>query len=78
MAQTLVNVRMDEDGKKTMEENSDVFIAMPGGYGTLEEISEIIVGKQKDFDNEIKKAEDTSPKNKTSLPSALIHRIIKK
>ncbi len=32
--------------KKTMEDNSDAFIAMPGGFGTLEEVSEIIVGKQ--------------------------------
>lgn len=32
--------------KKAMEDNSDAFIAMPGGYGTLEEISEIVVGKQ--------------------------------
>lgn len=32
--------------KKTMEEKSDAFIAMPGGFGTLEEVSEIIVGKQ--------------------------------
>jgi len=32
--------------KKKMELTSDAFIAMPGGFGTLEEISEIIVGKQ--------------------------------
>ena len=32
--------------KQKMEENADAFIAMPGGFGTLEEISEIIVGKQ--------------------------------
>lgn len=32
--------------KKTMELKADAFIAMPGGFGTLEEISEIIVAKQ--------------------------------
>ncbi len=32
--------------KMTMELNADAFIAMPGGFGTLEEISEIIVAKQ--------------------------------
>ena len=32
--------------KQTMELNADAFIAMPGGFGTLEEVSEIIVAKQ--------------------------------
>ena len=32
--------------KMTMEYNADAFIAMPGGFGTLEEVSEIIVAKQ--------------------------------
>lgn len=32
--------------KKTMELKADAFIAMPGGFGTLEELSEIIVSKQ--------------------------------
>ena len=32
--------------KSTMEKHADAFIAMPGGYGTLEEVSEIIVAKQ--------------------------------
>ncbi|MCR4880938.1 MAG: TIGR00730 family Rossman fold protein [bacterium] len=32
--------------KKTMELRADAFIAMPGGFGTLEEVSEIIVSKQ--------------------------------
>ena len=32
--------------KKTMEQKADAFIAMPGGFGTLEEVSEIIVSKQ--------------------------------
>ena len=28
-----------------MEELGDAFIAMPGGFGTLEELSEIVVGR---------------------------------
>lgn len=32
--------------KSKMELNADAFIALPGGFGTLEEVSEIIVGKQ--------------------------------
>ena len=32
--------------KKKMEELSDIFLALPGGFGTLEEVSEIIVAKQ--------------------------------
>lgn len=32
--------------KATMEANSEVFIAIPGGFGTFEEIFEIIVAKQ--------------------------------
>lgn len=32
--------------KMTMEHNADAFIALPGGFGTLEEVSEIIVAKQ--------------------------------
>ena len=32
--------------KQKMEENANAFIALPGGFGTLEEISEVIVGKQ--------------------------------
>lgn len=35
--------------KKIMEEKADAFIALPGGFGTLEEISEMIVGKQLAF-----------------------------
>ena len=37
--------------KAKMEELSDMFIALPGSFGTLEEISEIIVGKQLAFHN---------------------------
>ena len=32
--------------KATMEKLSDVFVAMPGGFGTFEEIFEILVAKQ--------------------------------
>ena len=32
--------------KAAMDERSDAFIALPGGYGTLEEILEIITLKQ--------------------------------
>ena len=32
--------------KMTMEHNADAFVALPGGFGTLEEVSEIIVAKQ--------------------------------
>lgn len=32
--------------KAVMDERSDAFIALPGGYGTLEELSEIITLKQ--------------------------------
>ena len=34
------------DRKAQMEERGDAFIALPGGLGTLEEIFEIIVGRQ--------------------------------
>jgi hypothetical protein len=37
--------------KHTMEKISDGFIALPGGFGTLEEISEMITGKQLGFHN---------------------------
>lgn len=37
------------DRKQTMDELSDGFIALPGGFGTLEEISEMITGKQLGF-----------------------------
>lgn len=32
--------------KKALDENSDVFIALPGGFGTLEEVTEVITSKQ--------------------------------
>ena len=42
----LVITKDMRERKKTMELKSDAFIAMPGGFGTLEEVSEIIVSKQ--------------------------------
>jgi uncharacterized protein (TIGR00730 family) len=35
--------------KRRMVEMSDAFVALPGGFGTLEEISEVITQKQFDF-----------------------------
>ena len=35
--------------KKLMHEKSDAFIALPGGFGTLEEILEVITLKQLDY-----------------------------
>ncbi|QDR81862.1 TIGR00730 family Rossman fold protein [Sporomusa termitida] len=37
--------------KAAMDERSDAFIALPGGYGTLEEILEIITLKQLQYHN---------------------------
>ena len=37
--------------KATMEKYSDIFVAAPGGFGTFEEIFEIIVAKQLDYHN---------------------------
>ncbi|MGD9581683.1 MAG: TIGR00730 family Rossman fold protein [Vampirovibrionia bacterium] len=37
------------DRKATMEDMSEAFIALPGGFGTLEELMEIITGKQLSF-----------------------------
>ena len=34
------------DRKRTMEQHADAFIAMPGGFGTLEELLEIITLRQ--------------------------------
>ena len=45
LVKTIVTKDMRER-KATMEANSDVFIAIPGGFGTFEEIFEIIVAKQ--------------------------------
>ncbi len=37
--------------KQKMDEVSDAFIALPGGFGTLEEISEMITGRQLGYHN---------------------------
>ncbi len=42
----LVVVETMRQRKALMEENADAFIALPGGFGTLEEIIEILVLKQ--------------------------------
>lgn len=44
----IVTATMDER-KKLMRNNSDAFIALPGGFGTLEEILEVITLKQLDY-----------------------------
>jgi cytokinin riboside 5'-monophosphate phosphoribohydrolase len=44
----IVTATMDER-KSRMREMSDAFIAMPGGFGTLEEILEVITLKQLDY-----------------------------
>ncbi|HOO82965.1 MAG TPA: TIGR00730 family Rossman fold protein [Prolixibacteraceae bacterium] len=46
--ETIVTATMDER-KKMMRDNSDAFIALPGGFGTLEEILEVITLKQLDY-----------------------------
>lgn len=42
----LVKVATMRQRKALMEENADAFIALPGGFGTLEEVIEILVLKQ--------------------------------
>jgi len=44
--QTLVITADMKDRKEYMRSSSDVFIALPGGFGTLEELSEVITLKQ--------------------------------
>ena len=44
-AETIITKDMRER-KAVMEKHSDVFVAVPGGFGTFEEIFEIIVAKQ--------------------------------
>lgn len=44
----IVSKTMDER-KKIMRDMSDAFIALPGGFGTLEEILEVITLKQLDY-----------------------------
>jgi hypothetical protein len=45
-ADELIVTRDMRDRKATMEARSDAFIALPGGFGTLEEMFEIITLKQ--------------------------------
>jgi cytokinin riboside 5'-monophosphate phosphoribohydrolase len=40
-----------KDRKEYMRENSDAFIALPGGFGTLEELLEVITLKQLKYHN---------------------------
>lgn len=46
--QLIVTASMDER-KRKMREVADAFIALPGGFGTLEEILEVITLKQLDY-----------------------------
>ncbi len=50
LAKVVVTKDMRER-KATMEKLSDAFIAMPGGFGTFEEIFEILVAKQLGYHN---------------------------
>ena len=42
----LIRVETMRERKALMEQNADAFIALPGGFGTLEELIEIVVLKQ--------------------------------
>ena len=50
LAKVIVTKDMRER-KATMEKHSDIFISAPGGFGTFEEIFEIIVAKQLGYHN---------------------------
>lgn len=45
-ADELIRVETMRQRKALMEENADAYIALPGGFGTLEEIVEVLVLKQ--------------------------------
>jgi len=47
----LVITKDMRERKAFIEENSDAFIALPGGFGTLEELAEIITLKQLGYHN---------------------------
>lgn len=47
-ADELVTVETMRDRKRMMEERADAFLTLPGGWGTLEEILEILVLRQLD------------------------------
>jgi len=50
-AQKLIISKDMMERKSIMREMSDAFIALPGGFGTLEEILEVITLKQLDYHN---------------------------
>lgn len=45
-ADELVTVSTMRERKQVMEERADAFVALPGGWGTLEEVMEILVLRQ--------------------------------
>lgn len=45
-ADELITVSTMRERKQVMEEKSDAFVALPGGWGTLEEVMEILVLRQ--------------------------------
>lgn len=45
-ADELITVTTMRERKQAMEEKSDAFVALPGGWGTLEEVMEILVLRQ--------------------------------
>lgn len=45
-ADELIITQTMRDRKRIMEEKADAFVALPGGFGTLEEVMEILVLKQ--------------------------------
>jgi hypothetical protein len=50
-AQQLIIAKDMAERKSIMREMSDAFVALPGGFGTLEEILEVITLKQLDYHN---------------------------
>ena len=50
LAQVIITKDMRER-KATMEKYADIFVAAPGGFGTFEEIFEILVAKQLGYHN---------------------------
>lgn len=48
--ETIVTADMSER-KKVIRQHADAFIALPGGYGTIEEITEVITLKQLKYHN---------------------------
>jgi uncharacterized protein (TIGR00730 family) len=47
----LIRVETMRQRKAIMEENADAFIILPGGFGTFEEVLEVIVLKQLNYHN---------------------------